>query len=56
MISPTKLMRLGLTRLDRLDRDLALYGSLWVVAACLIVLAMLLLPGCSGSSGAYSVD
>lgn len=41
---------------DRLDRNPSLYGSLWVVAACLIVLATLLLPGCSNSSVANPVD
>jgi hypothetical protein len=41
---------------DRLDRDPSLYGSLWVVVACLIVLATLLLPGCSNYSSAQPVD
>jgi hypothetical protein len=41
---------------DRLDRNPGLYGSLWVVAACLIALATLLLPGCSNSSQAKPVD
>ena len=41
---------------DRLDRNPSLYGSLWVVAACLIALATLLLPGCSNSSSAKPVD
>ena len=41
---------------DRLDRNPGLYGSLWVVAACLIALATLLLPGCSGYSSAKAVD
>ena len=34
----------------------SLYGTLWVVAACLGVLATLFLPGCSSSSRAHAVD
>jgi hypothetical protein len=56
MMSASKLMPLGLTKLHHLDRNASLYGSLWVVAACLIVLATLLLPGCSNSSSANPVD
>jgi hypothetical protein len=56
MISASKLMPSGPVTFDHVDRNSTLYGSLWVVAACLVVLATLLLPGCSGSSGAYSVD
>jgi hypothetical protein len=56
MIGASKLMPFGLTKLDHLDRNATLYGSLWVVAACLIVLATLLLPGCSGFSSANPVD
>jgi hypothetical protein len=41
---------------DRLDRNPSLYGSLWVVAACLLVLATLFLPGCSNYSSANPVD
>ena len=41
---------------DRLDRNPSLYGSLWVVVASLIVLATLLLPGCSNYSSANPVD
>jgi hypothetical protein len=56
MISANKLMPSGPVTFDHVDRNSTLYGSLWVVAACLVVLATLLLPGCSGSSGAYPVD
>jgi hypothetical protein len=56
MISANKLMPLGRTYLDHLDRNSTLYGSLWVVVACLAVLATLLLPGCSMSSSANPVD
>ncbi len=31
--------------LTRPDRDSSFYGTLWVIAACLAVLATLLLPG-----------
>jgi hypothetical protein len=56
MISVHKMNSLGHAVFDRLDKNPGLYGSLWVVAACLIVLATLLLPGCSNSSGAHAVD
>jgi len=49
-------MSLGPATFDHLDRNSTLYGSLWVVAACLVVLATLLLPGCSNSSVANPVD
>jgi hypothetical protein len=38
------------------DRDRSLYASLWVVAASLGVLSVLMLSGCSGSSRANPVD
>jgi hypothetical protein len=38
------------------DRDRSFYASLWVVAASLGVLSVLLLSGCSGSSRANPVD
>jgi hypothetical protein len=56
MFSPSKLMPLGPATFDHVDRNSTLYGSLWVVAACLVVLATLLLPGCSNSSVAHAVD
>jgi len=42
--------------LIRENRDRSLYGTLWVVAACLGVLATLLLSGCSNPSRAHAVD
>jgi len=50
--------RSGVTSIDLLvrERDLSLYGSLWVVVASLGVLTILLLPGCSDSSRAHAVD
>jgi hypothetical protein len=56
MISTNKLLPFGPARFDQVDQNSTMYGSLWVVAACLIVLATLFLPGCSGSSAAYPVD
>jgi hypothetical protein len=41
--------------LERVDRNSSLYGTLWVVAACLAVLATLLLPGCGDPSRAHAV-
>jgi hypothetical protein len=40
----------------RKDPDGSLYGSLWVVAASLGVMAILMLSGCSGPSRANPVD
>ena len=42
--------------MDHADRSSTARGSLWMVAACLVVLSALFLPGCSGSSGAYPVN
>jgi len=42
--------------LDASDRNSSFYGSLCVVAACVFVLATLLLPGCSSYSSAKPVD
>jgi hypothetical protein len=56
MISASKLMPFGPGQLDHLERNSTLYGSLWVIAACLVVLATLLLPGCSNSSVANPVN
>jgi hypothetical protein len=36
--------------------DSSLFGTLWVLAACLAMLAILLLPGCSDPSRAHAVD
>jgi hypothetical protein len=56
MISKNQLMPFGRATLDHLDQNWTLYGSLRVVAACLVVLATLLLPGCSNSNTAYAVN
>lgn len=45
-----------LTGLVAAERDPSLYGTLWVVAACIAVLATLLLPGCGDPSRAHAVD
>ena len=54
MISASKLMLSGPVQFGNLERNSTLYGSLWVIAACLVVLATLLLPGCSNSSSRES--
>jgi hypothetical protein len=56
MIVTQKLNSPARVALDEPDRNLSLYGTLCVVVACLLVLATMLLPGCSGPSGANSVD
>jgi hypothetical protein len=56
MISAHKLLPLRPQALEHLDRNSTLYGSLSVVAACLVALATLLLPGCSNPSTANPVD
>jgi hypothetical protein len=38
------------------NRNTSLYGTLWVVVACLAVLATLLLPGCTDASRAHAVN
>jgi hypothetical protein len=40
----------------RSEHDESLYGTLWVLVACLGALATLFLPGCSGSSQAHAVN
>jgi hypothetical protein len=42
--------------LIREDRDHSLVGSLWVAVACLGVLSIIMLSGCSGSSHASAVN
>jgi hypothetical protein len=46
----------GVAGFARDDRDLSLYGTLWMVAACLGMLATLFFAGCSGPSHAHDVD
>lgn len=45
MIRTIKLSVIGWTRRIQKDRDPSLYGSLWVVAASLGVLAVVMLSG-----------
>jgi len=45
-----------LAGLGRAERDTSLYGTLWVVAAGIAVLATLLLPGCGDPSRAHAVS
>jgi hypothetical protein len=57
MIGANKLKPFGGSTLDHhLDENWTMYGSLWVVAACLVALATLLMPGCGNSSVAHPVD
>ncbi len=46
----------GLSRSGGSAYDPSLYGTVWVVVAGLLVLATLLLPGCSNPSSAHAVD
>ncbi len=56
MIGTTKTTVLG-ERMPHLSMpDSSWYGTLWVVVACLGVLATLFFSGCSGSSRAHAVD
>jgi hypothetical protein len=51
--------RTSLARLARLvgsNRNTSMYGTLWLVVACLAVLATLLLPGCADASRAHAVN
>src|SRR5271165_652199 len=57
MNSTTGTSPVRLTRLAEIDRNTSLYGTLWVIGACLAVLATLLLPGCGGDpSRAHAVS
>jgi hypothetical protein len=56
MIIKNKLMPFGRATLDHLGQNWTLHGSLWVVAACSVVVATLLLPGCSNSNTASAVN
>jgi len=56
MIGTTKSSPADWAALMREDRDRSLVGSLWVVAACLILLAILFVSGCSNPSRAGAVD
>jgi len=56
MIGMTKTTVLGEPIPQWSTRDSSWYGTFWVVAACLAVLATLFLSGCTGSSGAHVVD
>jgi hypothetical protein len=56
MIKTHKTTIPGLAAFDRPGANPSLYGSLWVIAACLLVLAILLLPGCSTTSSANPVN
>jgi hypothetical protein len=56
MISTTKSSSADWVGLIRENRDQSLYGTLWLVAAILGVLATLLLSGCSNASHAHAVD
>ena len=42
--------------LPHANRDSSFYGTLWVIVACLAVLATLLLPGCGDPSRAHAVN
>jgi hypothetical protein len=56
MIDTTRLRTPDPAGIVDADRKTRLVGTLCVVAACLVVLAMLLLPGCSNPGSAHAVD
>ena len=56
MRSTTRTSPARLTGLAGVDQNTSLYGTLWVVAACLAVLATLLLPGCGDPGRAHAVS
>jgi hypothetical protein len=56
MFSKPKLMPCGRAQLEQAEQNVAFYGSLGVVVACLAVLALLLIPGCSTSGNANPVN
>ena len=56
MIGTMKFNMISWARQVKKDRDGSLYGSLWVIATSVGVLALVLLSGCSGPSRANPVD
>jgi hypothetical protein len=56
MISTTQSTVFGDPVPQRNERDASWYGTLGMLAACLIVLMTLFLSGCSGSSQAHAVN
>ncbi len=56
MNATTRTSPVPLRGLTGVDRNSSLYGTLWVVAACLAVLATLFLPGCGDPSRAHAVN
>jgi hypothetical protein len=56
MIGTMKFNIICWARQVKKDRDGSLYGSLWVIATSVGVLALVLLSGCSGPSRANAVD
>jgi hypothetical protein len=56
MISPMNSRLAGTVTSVWKQGDSSLFGTLWVLAACLATLATLLLPGCSDPSRAHAVN
>jgi hypothetical protein len=56
MIGTHKWLPAASNELDRIDRNVALHGMLWIIVASVAALASLLLPGCSSRSNAHAVD
>jgi len=56
MIGSMKSTEFAYPAARRNERDAGWYGTFWMLAACLGLLATLFFAGCSGSSQAHAVD
>jgi hypothetical protein len=56
MIATTKSTGFGSFVPRRIEGDASLYGTLWMLAACLGLLTILFLSGCSGPGQAHAVN
>jgi hypothetical protein len=56
MFEATRTIHARLAGLVVSNRNTSMFGTLWLVIACLAVLATLLLPGCADASRAHAVN
>jgi hypothetical protein len=56
MTGTTKSTVLEVSSSRQVKRDAGWYGTLWMLAACLVALAFVFFTGCSGSSQAHAVN